>query len=543
MDVAAQKAQRQHGQQCTVGQAHPHFLPEQLEFFGSGQVLVHQHTDGHSQRLGAHIAGHIQHHGLEADDDGQHRHHRFKRTHHRGHQHPEEQQGNQPGQALFHTLEHTLVQVLLAGQAAEFCVIIAHLVVHQLDHIRRGDDAQQLPAVVQDRERALGVVHDAVDAVADLLVVGDVGIGAGDQLFQALLRTGHDEVFQVDGTIKVLVLIHHIQGGDVIVLACLLHQLTHGLPDGHIPADADVVGGHAAADLVLVIGEQQLHIIGGILVQLVDDLCLIVLFQVIQSIHSIVRIHVGDDPGGPLGVQLLQVRLCVVQIGEDLCHRIHAQCGVHLLALLRCQGRQGIGQVIFMVIGQLFSQLCLGQTAVDDVQNLLHIIFLLHGLVPPFPVFGHKKYTASVWLQLLRCTKGMQFRMRLTRLHGPHRRRSVVWGDPYGHWTWKHPPPWYKIFLSASLSYYAGPDFSTPFTVFLPDYCSIAQRRAYFLYFPYHATDTRQDTAYRVSTTSRSTAASQRGTGSGPLPVPFCCSSSITAPPPRAAPIPANISM
>ena len=97
-------------------------------------------------------------------------------------------QGDQPGQALFHTLEHTLVQILLTGQAAEFCVIIAHLVVHQLDHIRRGDDAQQLPAVVQDRERALGVVHDAVDAVADLLVVGDVGVGACDQLFQALDR-------------------------------------------------------------------------------------------------------------------------------------------------------------------------------------------------------------------------------------------------------------------------------------------------------------------------------------------------------------------
>ena len=168
---------------------------------------------------------------------------------------------------------------------------------------------------------------------------------------------------------------------------------------------------------------------------------------------------------------------------------------------------------------------------------------------------------------------------------GPHRRRSVVWGDPYGHWTWKQTPPWCKIFLSAPLSYYAGPDFSTPFTVFLPDYCYIAQRRAYFLYFPYHAhlrperrlggvwpdasgeqkdagggkvphrsvlrcggccdrrtvrngdpaayrNDTRQDTAYRASTASRSTAASQRGTGSGPLPGPFCCSSSITAPPP-----------
>ncbi len=163
-------------------------------------------------------------------------------------------------------------------------------------------------------------------------------------------------------------------------------------------------------------------------------------------------------------------------------------------------------------------------------------IFLLHGLVPPFPVSGHKKYTASVWLQLLRCTKGMQFRMRLTRLHGPHRRRSVVWGDPYGHWTWKQTPPWCKIFLSAPLSYYAGPDFSTPFTVFLPDYCSIAQRKAYFLYFPYHCTDSLQESAYSTSTAASTPTMAMAAPGSGTASI-------RTIPPPRAAPIPANISM
>ena len=387
VDIHAQEAQRHHGQQSTVDQAHPHFLEEQVQLFAGGQVLVHQHPDGDGQRLGAHVACHIQHHGLEADDDGQHCHHRFKGTHHGGDQHPEEEQRHQPGQALFHALEHALVQVFLAGQAAQLCVIVAHLVIHQLHDVRRGDNAQQLAALVQHGEAALGVVHDAVNAVADLFVVGHIGVRPGDQLFQAVVRPGHDEVFQVDSTVKALVLIHHIKGRDIVVLARLLHQLAHGLPDGHIFPDADVVGGHAAADLVLVVGEQQLDVIGGVLihfVHLVDDLLFVLFFQVVQSIHSVVGVHVGDHLRGLFRRQLFQVGLRVVQVGEDLCHLLHAQDGVQLPAFFRRQVGQCVGQVVFMVIGKLFRQLRLRQAAVDDVQNFLYIVFLLHGL-PPCP--------------------------------------------------------------------------------------------------------------------------------------------------------------
>ena len=167
-----------------------------------------------------------------------------------------------------------------------------------------------------------------------------------------------------------LVLIHHIKGRDIVVLARLLHQLAHGLPDGHVLADADVVGGHAAADLVLVVGEQQLDVIGGVLihfVHLVDDLLFVLFFQVVQSIHSVVGVHVGDYLRGLFRRQLFQVGLRVVQVGEDLCHLLHAQDGVQLPALFRRQ------------VGQ-----CVGQVALDDVQNFLYIVFLLHGL-PPCP--------------------------------------------------------------------------------------------------------------------------------------------------------------
>ena len=56
-----------------------------------------------------------------------------------------------------------------------------------------------------------------------------------------------------------------------------------------------------------------------------------------------------------------------------------------------------VGQVVFVVVGKLFRQLCLRQTAVDEVQDLFLVILLLHlGSLPAHS--GHKKYTASVML-------------------------------------------------------------------------------------------------------------------------------------------------
>ena len=46
-------------------------------------------------------------------------------------------------------------------------------------------------------------------------------------------------------------------------------------------------------------------------------------------------------------------RFCVVQIGEDLGHGIHAQNGIELLALVGRQGCEGVGKVVLVVIREL----------------------------------------------------------------------------------------------------------------------------------------------------------------------------------------------
>ena len=58
----------------------------------------------------------------------------------------------------------------------------------------------------------------------------------------------------------------------------------------------------------------------------------------------------------------------------------------------------------------------------------------------------------------------------------------------------------------------------------------------HFLYFPYHYTDNLQESAYSTSTAASTPTMAMAAPGSGTASI-------RTIPPPRAAPIPANISM
>ena len=94
--------------------------------------------------------------------------------------------------------------------------------------------------------------------------------------------------------------------------------------------------------------------------------------------------------------QFFQVRFCVVQIGEDLGHGIHAQNGIELLALVGRQGCEGVGKVVLVVIRELFGQLCLRQAAVDEGEYFLLVVLLLHlGFLLPF--WGIKIHRVVFW--------------------------------------------------------------------------------------------------------------------------------------------------
>ena len=83
----------------------------------------------------------------------------------------------------------------------------------------------------------------------------DKRIGTADNIFQDIIFTGDDQILQINGTYKFLILIHNVNGGNIVMFTSLSNECTHGFTDGQFVGNADEVVGHAAADFIFIIGE------------------------------------------------------------------------------------------------------------------------------------------------------------------------------------------------------------------------------------------------------------------------------------------------
>ena len=333
MDVHAQKGQCHQPETPAVEQADTHLLAQQRQLLLQTEVFVHQHPDGHCQRLGTHVSRHVQHQRLEADDDGQHRHHRFKDAHHRGYAHAQKQQHDQPRQALFHADEHRLAEILLRGQTAQLGVVVAHGVVHQLHQILRRQDADDAAGLRQHRQGVLLVLRQPVDAVRYLLMGEYIGIPPADHILQAVVFPGNDQILQVDGAGKGVAFVHHVQGGDVVVFPGLPHQLAHGAADGQRVRDAHEIAAHPAADLLLPEGQQPPDIRPDVRGQMRRQTLPLLLRQLLQNVQRVCGVHAGEHLRRPRLRQSGETAGGIVQIGEYRCQRRYIHQTEHPLPL------------------------------------------------------------------------------------------------------------------------------------------------------------------------------------------------------------------
>ncbi len=325
MNVDTQKSKRHQSKAPAVEQANPHLLAQQSQFILQTEAFVHQHADGHGQRLGTYIARHVQHQRLEADDDGQRGNNGFKNTDHGGNTHAQKQQRNKPRQTLFHADDGGLPQILLRGQAAQLGVVVAHGVVHQFHQILRGEDTGNFSVLCQHRQRIFFVLRDPVDAVLYLFVGENIGIAAADDALQRIVFPCDDQILQVDGTGEYAVSIHHIQCGDVVMLTGLPHQLAHGTANGQRIRNADEIAAHAAADLRLVKGQQPPDIIPGVVIKMGGNGLFLFCRKLPQNLQCIPSIHVGNHLCRQRFWQIGQAMGGIVQIGEDLRQRLSVQ--------------------------------------------------------------------------------------------------------------------------------------------------------------------------------------------------------------------------
>ena len=163
--VCTEKDKRHNAEQRAVAGADLHFLEGEVQLVLSTQFFIHQHTNRNRQRLRTNVAGHIENQRLEADDDRQHGYNAFKCTDNGRNAHAEEQQDDQPRQALFHAFPGGFVEILLGGQTGELCIVLAELVIHGLDNVLCGDDTDDLSILIQHRQGVFGIIFDLLDAL------------------------------------------------------------------------------------------------------------------------------------------------------------------------------------------------------------------------------------------------------------------------------------------------------------------------------------------------------------------------------------------
>ena len=278
----------------------------------------------------------------------------LKHAHHRGHYHAQSQQHDQPGKTFFHALPQGLFQILLRGKTCQHGVVLAHSIVHQIDDAGGGDDAQQPVVVVQHGNGVLGIVLQIFDTVIDLLLRIYIRIGSHDQLLQGMILPGNDQIFQINGTVKLLSLCHHKQRGNIVILGRLSDEAAHSLLDGEIFPDDDTVGRHTAADLILIKRRDHLNVMPHVIVHQLDQQLASAFVDLLQHIHQEIRLHPGQDRRRFLDVHLLQIlcRTRFICVFKNIRQHVQIHDPVQLAPLRHGQIRQHVRQVVFVEIFQ-----------------------------------------------------------------------------------------------------------------------------------------------------------------------------------------------
>ena len=181
-------------------------------------------------------------------------------------------------------------------------------------------------------------------------MIGHIRIRFQHQIFQMCIFSCTDQILQVDGSGENTLFIYHIDGHDIVVFSCLLHQLAHSLLDGQVFRDADVVRRHAATDLFFIIGQQHLHIFFRILVQHPDNLFFLFRIQIFQQVDSVIGIHLGDHSRSTLHGQFPDILTGFLNVFEDFCNLLRSQQVIQSLPFFLCHPCHHIGNIVLMII-------------------------------------------------------------------------------------------------------------------------------------------------------------------------------------------------
>ena len=231
-----------------------------------------------------------------------------------------------------------------------------------------------------------------------------IGVGGHDERMKIGLRPGDDQLLQVNRATEHIVAIPHKKRGDIVVFGGLFNQGAHGLLHRQVIADRDIVGGHLAADFVVIKGLHQGEFLFGGLVHAFEKVAFFLAVQPGKNRRRRVGFHAFNRAGGLAQIHFGKKSGCliVLQTLQNVGKHIRVQDAVKLFSLRRGQRGQNLGDIFFVVIFQTLPHHVGGCRAFDNSGNLRRIIrlggqggffrngdFRLHFerlLLPDFPV-------------------------------------------------------------------------------------------------------------------------------------------------------------
>ena len=299
----------------------------------------------------------------------------LEQPHHARDHKPEPQQDHQPRQALGHAAAQRLLKILAGGQAAELCIVVAELIGHELCHDLRRQRAAQAVVGVEHGDGVLGIGADALDAVLDQLVRVDIGVGRHENVVECGVFARDDQLLEVDRAHEHAAPVDGVERGDVVGVGGLADQLLHRLAHGHIGADADKVGGHAAADLVLVKRAQKRQVALDIVIHEVDERAALRALEPLEVVRRGRRVEQRQDLELFADAQLLEIGGHVVLgVFEHAGQHRRVEQGVEAAALVPVQQLERPGNVALVVILKLFSQLPGRKVAAQQRRDLALVV-------------------------------------------------------------------------------------------------------------------------------------------------------------------------
>ena len=201
-----------------------------------------------------------------------------------------------------------------------------------------------------------------------------IRVRSHDQGFELGIVSRPDQVFQVDHAIELLILVNDIDRRDIIVLIRLTDEFFHRLLDRQVILHHDEVRGHLRSDLIVLVGLDELDVLGTLIIHQGDDLLLRLFIDFFEYVNSIVGVHVLDDLRSTLDIELGDVLFRIFEVCEDIGSLLGAEDMVQFFTFFFGDELKRIRDVALMVVFEFrtkFSVRLIGTDQRDDLFNYI----------------------------------------------------------------------------------------------------------------------------------------------------------------------------